>query len=224
MDMDLKPPTQPKYQLKETPPPGATPPEPQMDDPFKVDPPPPELTVPKPKKKRSGKAKKALLVILVLALLGAAGYGIYYWQHQQVDKLAKENQALTAQLAAANKKASDAEAENAKLSEAATPPTADTLVITAATADCQAEVDPATKKALVYTQGTQGTDKKKVLYSTDKTFAKVSATCAATANATEPATLYYAKLAGTTWTVIYADTAEPDADVTALYAIPTEFK
>lgn len=217
--MDLKPAPRPQPLPTQQMP--ATP----QADPFRPDPPSSQMPSPMPqtmkKKRRGGKFKKFLLFVLILALLGGVGYGVYYWQHQQVDKLAKENAALSVQVAANQAKVNELEAEAKKV---AVVPTSDEQIIAATTAYCQAQIDPATKKALVYTQGTSGTDKKKVLYSADKNFAFVNAACtSATTDKEADFQGYYLKLVGTDWVVLYAGKTA-DATKTSLYAIPTDFK
>jgi uncharacterized protein HemX len=124
MDMDLKPAPQP--QMVDT---TADTPVPPAADSFT--PAAPTATV--MTKKPSGKAKMPALALLVLALIGAAGYGAYYWQHKQVDALAKQNQGLTAYVAVLNTKVDGLTADNAKLTKApVVTPTSDELVLTAA--------------------------------------------------------------------------------------------
>lgn len=219
MDMDLKPPTRPQTFAPQAPMPEA----PQQTDPFKSDPPvvPP---TPVKTKRRGGKAKKLLLVILLLALIGGVGYGVYYWQHQQVDKLAKENQALSAELAANNAKLESLESEVKE--DTVVAPTTDEQVIAVVTGRCVAGVDDATKKPLVYTQGTAGTETKKVLYSTDKNFAYVNSSCSTTAaDAAGNARATYLKLVNGEWVFLYSGQAA-DPVATKLYTIPalTDFK
>jgi len=59
----------------------------------------PEPTAPKQK---SG-FKKVLLVLLVLVLIGGTGYGVYYWQQQQVKTLNAQVTTLTVQAAGLNR-------------------------------------------------------------------------------------------------------------------------
>lgn len=190
-----------------------------MEDPFKPDP----VPVSSGKIRRGGKGKKFLLFLLFVLLLGGVGYGVYYWQHQQVDSLAKQNQGLTAEVAALKTEVSNLKSEEAATeAEVETAPTADDLVMAEAKAYCEATIDPTSKKALVYTQGTSGTDKKKVLYSADKTFATTTAVCATSANTTDPAKVFYLKKVGETWVVLYS-AATPDAAMTTKYGIPATF-
>ena len=222
--MDLKPPT-PRGPGPQAPLVDPTPP-PVAEDPFKPDvPPAPVASSGKVKKSGGHKGLKVLLiVVLILGLFGAVGYGTFYWQHQHVDRLIAQRGELQKQIADQQAHMTEMEAENAKLTkEVAVTPTTDELVITATTDYCQAAVDPTTAKALVYTQGTSGTAKKKVLYSADKKFATVTAVCAPTANAKDPSKTYYLKYSGKDWVVLYAGTAA-DATATKLYNIPTKFE
>jgi hypothetical protein len=217
MDMDLKPPSQPQM-VNPTP---ETPPAPAVD-PFKPDPPAPAASV--MPKKRGGKGKKLGLVLLVLALMAVTGYGVYYWQHQQVDKLAKQTQGLTAYVAVLNAKVDSLNAEKAKTTKAVvvTAPTTDEQVIGAVKAYCQAQVDPTTKKALVFTATLSQPSKKAILYSTDKNFASMTANCGATATTPDSNKVYYLKLSGASWVVLYGGTmANPD--MVKLYNIPATF-
>ncbi|MEI7683169.1 MAG: hypothetical protein WCJ24_02625 [Candidatus Saccharibacteria bacterium] len=216
--MDMKPAPKPQQTFEPTP--AASPVE-TATDPFKPDAPISNTTVMKPK--RSGKGKKFGLFLLVIALIAATGYGVYYWQHQQVDKLAKQVQGLTAYVTELNTQIDtlNANAEKAKTAAVAATvaPTTDQQVITAVQDYCQAQVDPTTAKALVFVQPTAT---KKVLYSTDKKFTTVSAVCGTTAATKDPAKTYYAKLSDKTWIVMYAGTTA-DATATKLYNIPTTF-
>lgn len=216
--MDLKPTTRPVAPNTVVTP-GAPAPSPvPAEDPFKTDPP---IVPPTPVKKKGGKGKKFLMFLLVLLLLGGVGYGVYYWQHQQVDKLAKENAALTARVIELQNQVNSMTEE-----ETATEPTADELAIAATTAYCQAGLDPATQKAFVYTQGTSGAEKKKVVYATNNTFAMVNAACTATAAGAEGNYKnYYLKLSGDEWVVLTSGQTADAAAVKA-YGIPaqTEFK
>jgi outer membrane murein-binding lipoprotein Lpp len=65
---------------------------------------PTPTVTPKPSepKQRSG-LKKALIFVLVLVLIGGVGYGVYYWQQQQVKTLNTEVNTLTVQAAGLNK-------------------------------------------------------------------------------------------------------------------------
>jgi hypothetical protein len=49
-----------------------------------------------------GAGKKVLWVILVLILIGGAGYGTYYWQQQQITKLNNQITALNSQVTSLN--------------------------------------------------------------------------------------------------------------------------
>jgi hypothetical protein len=222
MDMDLKPSSRPGNTL----PPQAPLVEPQApvtEDPFKPDQEPsvPSAKPPKQKSRRGGKVFLMLLSVIVLA--GAVGYGVFYWQHQHVDRLISQRSNLNAQISDLQGQVTTLTTKNVELTKTtATAPSTDQLVITAVTDYCQAAVDPATSKALIYTQQTSGTAKKNVLYSTDKKYATVTAVCAPTANATTPSKVYYLKYSGKSWVVLYAATS-PDATNTKLYAIPTEF-
>lgn len=169
--------------------------------------------------------KALLLIVIVLALSGAAGYGVFYWQHQHVDRLIAERGDLESQITDLQTQNATLKADNEKIAKASTQPTADELVIKSTTAYCQAQVDPTSAKALVYTQGTSGTDKKTVLYSTNKNFAAVTATCATAANAAGASKTYYLKVVDGNWVVLYGGTAVDPAMV-KLYNIPpaTEFK
>lgn len=211
--MDLKPVT-PRPQPQPTA--VVNPVSPTENDPFKADPPivPPVTTS---KAGKGGKGKIILMVILVLLLVGGVGYGVYYWQQQQVSKLQGENTSLSAELTTT--KAKVTELEKAQ-EEAGTEPTTDELVIASVTSYCQAGVDPTSKKALVFTQGTAGAEKKKVLYSADKNFAYVNAACT-TAATDKPADFkgYYVKLSGTEWVTLYG-AQEADTTLTKTYAIP----
>jgi len=220
MDMDLKPPTRPQPLPTQ----ASASQYPQQTDPFKTDPPVMPQVPSKPKRKGGKAGKTFLMILLVLVLLGGVGYGVYYWQQQNVDKLAKENKALTAQVADTNAKV--AELETGAGEEEVVTPTADEQVITVVTNHCIAGVDDATKQALVYAQGTAGTENKKVLYSTDKRFAYVNSSCSATAaTATGAARATYLKLVGDEWVFLYSGQAT-DPISTKLYAIPalTDFK
>ena len=89
--MDLKPTsrqTPPQAPLVEPTPPAPA------EDPFKPDHLPSSEEKTKQKHHRGKSLKKFMLFVLVLALLGGTGYGTYYWQHQQVDKFAKQVQGL----------------------------------------------------------------------------------------------------------------------------------
>lgn len=218
MDNDLRPfrPGGANTEAKQAPLTEPTPPKP-MEDPFKADPAP----VTSGKVKRGGKGKKVLLFLLILILLGGVGYGVYYWQHQQVDTLAKQNQGLTAEVAALKTEVVNLKEESAAEAEVVVP-TADELVMASAKVACEATIDPTSKKALVYTQGTSGADKKKVLYSADKTFATTSAVCATSATSTDPAKVFYLKKVGEAWVVLYSGTTA-DAAMTTKYGIPAVF-
>lgn len=214
MDMDLKPVTN----RPASPPNAVISPTPAgQPDPFQADPPIVPPTNTGSSKGSGGKGKKIVAILLVLLLIGAVGFGVYYWQQQNVDKLQKENAALSAELATSKAKVTELEKAQAK---AGTEPTTDELVITSVTSYCQSAVDPTTKKALVYTQGTAGADKKKVLYSSDKNFAYVNAACTtATTDKTTDFKGYYVKLSGNEWVVLYG-AQEADATLTKTYAIP----
>ncbi len=224
MDMDFKPVSNPPGPGPQAP--LVTPTPPVQEDPFKPDVPVTPTPPPAKAKKGGHKFLKALLMIfVVLALAGAAGYGVFYWQHQHVDRLIAQRGELESQITDLQTQNAALKADNDKLTKDTTQPTADELVIKSTTAYCQAQVDPTTAKALVYTQGTSGTDKKKVLYSTDKNYASVTATCATTANAANASKTYYLKQADGNWVVLYGGTATDPAMV-KLYNIPpvTEFK
>lgn len=228
MDMDLRPPSRPTPSTDITPPPPA-PSLPSADEAI----PPPTLSpddpsmgmgsapVEPPKhgsgNMKRGKGRTFLKILLVLLLIGGVGYGVYYWQNQQVKEANQKAAAAQAQVVALQKENDDLKANSTEAAEVST----DDQVIAAATDQCQAAVDPTTKKALVFTISTQGAEKKKVLYSSDKKFAKVTGVCA-TSDKGETET-YYIKYSGSTWQVIYVGTAAPDKDVTDAYAIPTTF-
>lgn len=219
--------------LKPTPPRGPAPQAPLVDpvppvteDPFKPDVPPAPGPGPKVAKvKKSHKGLKVFLIIVVLlALMGGGGYGIFYWQHQHVDRLIAQRGELNKEIADLNAHMAEMEAENAKLTkEVPVALTADELVIKTVTADCQANLDPTTKKALVYTAGT---GQKKVLYSSDKSFALTYGFCEKTTH--DPAQQkgvpgIYLKNVGGTW-VILTTSMPLTAQETALYGIPTKFE
>lgn len=227
MDMDFKPasppPSAPAPQA-----PLITPTPPLQEDPFKPDTQPPVLPnapvakAPKAKKSRKG-LKVFFLIVLVLVLIGGVGYGTFYWQHQHVTSLISERGDLNGQIGDLQTQVATLNSENAKLTASAKPaatataaPTNDEQVVTAVTAYCQSAVDPTTAKALVYS-----TDKKP-LYSSDKTYASLTATCAPTANAPNASKTYYLKHTGTSWVVLYGAQAVDPAMV-KLYAIPTTF-
>lgn len=224
MDTDLKPRMRPPTDEEDTSKDPVSSQLPELEeDPFKPDEQPAGPTV---SKKRGGKKglKVFLLILLMLVLLGGTAYGVYYWQDQKVKdanarvtELNNEVQTLQGQvdeLEAANK---EAEQEVAADTAADT----DTAVIAAAQASCQATLDPATSKALVFTIGTTGTAKKKVVYSTDKGFASLTATCGTVATPGASQT-YYLKNVNGSWVVVYRG-ATADAATIKLYGIPTAF-
>jgi cell division protein FtsL len=217
MDMDLKPPT------PQGPPPQAplvTPTPPITEDPFKPDAPTAPTSKPvKTKKSRKG-LKVFLLIVVALALMGAGGYGIFYWQHQHVDRLIAQRSELEQQIADQQAHMAEMEAENAKLTkEVPTTPTTDELVITAVTDYCQAGVNPAnSKEALVYLPSPAGN--KKVLYTADKQFAQLTAACVTKSTTSlDGSTQYFVKHSGSSWVVV-ARGALGDAALIKLYNLP----
>lgn len=212
MDMDLKPVSRPGSQPNTVVNPGAPAPTP-AEDPFKADPPVvPSTPV---KKKRGGAFKKLLVILLILVLIGGVGYGVYYWQQQQVDKLTKQNAALTAELATTKADAAKAESEEEPVQL-----TADEQVIAVVKARCEASLDETTKKPLVYIQGT--TKDKKVTYSTDKTFAYVNSSCGMSATDTSAtARATYLKSVNGNWVFLYSGQSA-DATLNKLYGVPAD--
>lgn len=192
----------------------------QMPDPFKPDNPP--LSPAPPRKKQSGKGKKVLLILLVVALIAAVGGGVYYWQNRQVKEANARNQELTNQVAQLQEQVNKLEGTEQELEQEVADETAvttDDEVIAAAKAYCQASVDPANQQAHVFTVVNSAGDKK-VLYSADKGFATVNATCGTTA-APGATQTYYVKDSGGVWTIIHAGTLTQA--VTTQYNIPTTF-
>ncbi len=173
--------------------------------------------------KSGGKGKGVLKVLLVLVLIAGAAYGVYYWQNQKVKSANAQVQQLNSQVSDLNKQVADAKAAASKSSSSSSSTkttTTDDAVLAAAKAYCEASVDPTTKKALVFTAGTMGTDKKVVMYSTDKTFAQLTATC--NNGSKSASTPYTLKKVNDTWVVVQASEG-PDPDATKLYNIPTTF-
>ena len=86
------------------------------DDPFKPDQPSPDMPK-KPAKSGGGKSKGkvVMLIVLVLLLAAAVGYGVYYWQHKQVNDQATTIQAQQKQIDALQAQVKDLEANNKKL-------------------------------------------------------------------------------------------------------------
>ncbi len=215
MDSDLKTPVQAPLVNPDRP----EAPE-QMPDPFKPDNPP--LSPAPPRKKQGGNGKKVLLILLVVVLVAAAGGGVYFWQNKQVKDANNRNQELTNQVAQLQEQINKLESTDQTLEDevaSAAAPSVDEQVIDAAKAYCQASVDPANKQAHVFTL-VDSAGGKKVLYSADKSFATVSATCGTTA-APGPTQTYYVKNIDNTWVVVHAGTVT--ANATATYNIPTAF-
>lgn len=110
---DQRPPMPPNPDRRPTPP--RPPLAPLADDPFKAD--PPSL---RPQFKSGsgqtggGKGKKVLLVVIFLVVLAAVAYGVYYWQHQRVNKLASQNDGYSQQIADLQKQVSQLKADNSK--------------------------------------------------------------------------------------------------------------
>src|SRR5690606_12002251 len=109
----------------------------------------------------------------------ATGGGVYFWQEQRVNEANQRNQQLTNQVASLQEQVNKLEATEQGLeqevADEAAPPT-DDQVVNAAKAYCQASVDPANRQAHVFTL-VDSAGGKRVLYSADKDFATVTATC-----------------------------------------------
>jgi outer membrane murein-binding lipoprotein Lpp len=172
------------------------------------------------KKHKSGAGKVVLWVVLVVVLLAAVGGGVYYWQHQKVTSLQKQVNTLNAQVNAMQSKLSSAEAAAATAAASKTNVSTDDLVIEAAQAACLTVDDPATAKPYGFTLGTIGTAKKKVVYSADKNYASLNATCGPAGNQGANQTFYIEKAGNNTWVTTYYGTAAPDAATVKKFTIP----
>lgn len=215
MDTDLKPVQAPLVDPEQ--PTDST----SMPDPFKPDNPP--LTPGPRKKHHGGKGSKVvLLIVLILALIGATGYGVYYWQHKEVKKANARIQELNNEVTSLQDQVNSLEATDQALEkevETEATPSTDTLITDAVKAYCQTTIDPASKQAHVFTL-VNSAGNKQVLFSTDKTFATVNATCGTTA-APGATQTYYVKQSGGEWVVVHAGALTPA--VTNTFNIPTAF-
>lgn len=219
MDTDLKPGIPPNKDAEQE---AIASQLPEEDDPFKPDEPRGSGAV--VSKKSGGAGKKVLFVLLVLVLMVAAGGGVYYWQQQELKKANAHIAELNNEVQELQGQVNELEATDETLEKEVTAEeaaTTDQAVITTATTYCQASLDPATNTALVFTAGTIGTENKTVVYSTDKNFASLNATCGTTA-APGASQTYYLKNVNGNWVVVYRG-ATADATVTKLYGIPSTF-
>lgn len=217
MDMDMKPRVQAPTS---TTPAGPTPnrtPLPDMDmggDPFKTD--PPKAAGPYVSKKhRGGAGKKVLLVLLAILVLAGVGGGVYYWQNQKVKELNAQVNDLNSQINAMQSRMSSNQTE-AAVSTA----TDDQLVLEAAQAACLTVDDPANAQPLAFKIGTIGANKKEIVYTANKNYASLNATCGPTANPGASQTFYVEKTSNGTWITTYYGAAAPDAAVTKKFGIP----
>lgn len=221
MDTDLKPVQAPLVNPEE---PDNTSGPADIPDPFKPDGLPRRPTTYVSKKHRGGRGKVVLLILLALVVLGGTTYGVYYWQHREVKKANARISELNNEVTQLQGQVDTLEADAQNLEKEVTAETAvntDDAVVAAAQASCQATLDPATNQALVFTVGTIGTAKKKVVYSADKNFASLTATCG-TAAAPGASQTYYIKNVNGAWVVVYKGTTA-DAATIKLYGIPTAF-
>lgn len=186
------------------------------EDPFKEDTKPPIPPGPVVGHgKKGGAGKKVLLVLLVLVLMAASAGAVWYWQNSKVKDLQSQVNNLNSQLNAMQSRGSSQETQ-AAVSQA----TDDQLVLTAAQAACLTVDDPATAQPMVFKIGTIGAQKKEIVYTANKTYASLNATCGTAANPGAQQTFYVEKANNGTWVTTYYGTAAPDATITKKFGIP----
>jgi flagellar basal body-associated protein FliL len=172
------------------------------------------------------RSKKGLLVtLLVILLLAGVGGGVYYWQHQKVSDLEATVTRLNTEVAGLNgqlKTSKTTAAKDSSASSKAVVLSTDEQVLAAVKNYCNANVDPATKQALVLKVGTAGDSQKQVLYSADKNFAYVNAVCSKDGTTDGSGSAYYLKKVNDTWVFLYrGQMASPE--YTTQYNIPADF-
>lgn len=170
---------------------------------------------------------KVWMIVAIIAILALIGLGIYgFMSMKKLNQQIKDQQTQIDELSNSKKTLEDAAAAAAKSAVSTVISTSagsdDDQVTTATKNYCEALVNPNTGKPRVFAMGTTGPNGKKVVYASNKTFARVNADCTYTGVQEGSGSAYISKKVNGTWVVIDVGQQE-NPEATKNFGIPNNF-